>query len=126
MIASNYRQHPEALALQLPLPFPRLFRWHVSRPTTRAGRAIRAHNAAAFKTKGYTQAIEQKTCPAWVAAAAKAARSLARTVKTACMAIQFDERERLTRTYAEKPPTNGYAKYLMNYRLMQASTGLMH
>lgn len=126
MIASNYRKHPEALALQLPLAFPRLFRWHTSRPTTRAGRAMRAHNAAAFKAKGYTQAIEQKSRPAWIAAAANAARSLARAVKAACMAIQFDERERLARTYAEKPPTNGYAKYLMRCRLMQTSTRLMH
>lgn len=35
MIAQNYRRHPEALALQLPLPFGRALVWALPRPTTR-------------------------------------------------------------------------------------------
>lgn len=45
MIAKNLLKFPEAMALQLPLPFKRLRLLCQSRPTTRAGRAIRAARA---------------------------------------------------------------------------------
>lgn len=52
MIAANYRKHPEAMALQMVLPFGRALVWALPRPTTRILRAIRADRAAAFKAMG--------------------------------------------------------------------------
>lgn len=50
MIARNLLRYAEAMALQLPLPFPRRLRMlRSSRPTTRAGRAARAARAAVRK-----------------------------------------------------------------------------
>lgn len=51
MIASNYRKHPQAMALQLVLDFGHALIWHV-RPTTRWGRALRAARAALAKARG--------------------------------------------------------------------------
>ena len=84
MIAANYRKHPEAMALQMVLPFGRALVWALDRPTTRALRAIRAARAAAFKAAGRVAYPEKKTCPAWVREAAKKARELGRLVKDAC------------------------------------------
>lgn len=120
MIAANYRKHPEAMALQLVLPFSRLFRWHTGRPTTRLGRLFRALTAAAFKSKGYTQAIAKKAVPAWFRAAKAEARKLARSVKAACITLPFDEYERLQRVYQANPPMNPYARHLMRWKLDQA------
>jgi len=120
VIAANYRKHPEAMALQLVLPFSRLFRWHIGRPTTRLGRLFRALAAAAFKAKGYTQAIAKKAVPAWFSAAKAEARKLARSVKAACQALPFDEFERLQRTYQANPPKNPYARMLMRMKLDHA------
>jgi len=120
VIAANYRKHPEAMALQLVLPFSRLFRWHTGRPTTRLGRLFRGLTAAAFKAKGYTQAIPKKAVPAWFSAAKAEARKLARSVKAACITLPFDEYERLQRVYQAKPPTNPYARMRMLMRLEQA------
>ncbi|MBV5292538.1 MAG: hypothetical protein JZU58_09305 [Curvibacter lanceolatus] len=120
MIAANYRKHPEAMALQLVLPFSRLFRWHTSRPTTRLGRLFRALAAAAFKAKGYTQAVAKKAVPGWFSAAKAEARKLARSVKVACIALPFDELERLQRVYQANPPKNPYARMRMLMRLEQA------
>ena len=52
MIASNYRKHPETLALQLQWPFGRELVWALPRPTTRILRQIRAARAPAFKAIG--------------------------------------------------------------------------
>ena len=49
MIASNYRKHPETLALQLQWPFGRELVWALPRPTTRILRQIRAARAPAFQ-----------------------------------------------------------------------------
>ena len=84
MIAANYRKHPEAMALQMVLPFGRLLIWALPRPTTRALRAIRAARGAAFKAAGRIASPETKTCPAWAREAAKKARELGRLVKEAC------------------------------------------
>lgn len=51
-IAANYRKHPEAMALQMPLSFGRLLVWALPRPTTRVLRTIRASRAATFKATG--------------------------------------------------------------------------
>lgn len=47
-IAANFRKYPQALALQMPLPFGRLLRWATSRPTTTVLRAIRAERGRTF------------------------------------------------------------------------------
>jgi len=83
MIASNYRRHPEALALQLPLPFSRVLRWALPRPGSRVLRAIRAARAAAFKTAGRIRYPEPPVTPAWFIAARRKARELAKTVRAA-------------------------------------------
>lgn len=47
MIAKNLTRYAEAMALQLPLPFPHtLKRLRLARPTTRAGRIARALRAS--------------------------------------------------------------------------------
>lgn len=84
MIAANYRKHPEAMALQMVLPFGRALVWALDRPTTRALRAIRAARAAAFKAAGRVAYPEKKTIPAWTREAARKARELGRLVKEAC------------------------------------------
>jgi len=87
MIAANYRKHPEAMALQMVLPFGRALVWALDRPTTRALRAIRAARAAAFKAAGRVAYPEKKTSPAWAREAAKKARELGRLVKEACRSL---------------------------------------
>lgn len=87
MIAANYRKYPEAMALQLPLPFGRVLVWATSRPTTRVLRAIRAARGAAFKAAGHVKYPEKKTTPSWAKEAARKARELARSVRQSCMSL---------------------------------------
>ncbi len=87
MIAANYRKHPEALALQLPLQFGRLLVWALGRPTTRALRAIRAARGAAFKAAGRVKYPEKKSTPSWAKEAARKARELARSVRQSCLSL---------------------------------------
>lgn len=96
MIASNYRQHPEALALQLPLRFGHALRWALPRPGARVLRAIRAERAATFKAAGRVKYQDKPVTPQWFRNARKAARELARRVKTACM--ELVERDEVTYT----------------------------
>ena len=84
MIAANYRKHPEALALQLPLQFGRLLVWATGRPTTRVLRAIRAARGAAFKAAGRVKYPEKKSTPSWAREAARKVRELGKAVKEAC------------------------------------------
>lgn len=84
MIAQNYRRHPEAMALQMVLPFGRLLVWATSRPTTRILRAIRAERGAAFKAAGRVAYPVRKTTPNWAREAARKARELGKAVKEAC------------------------------------------
>lgn len=86
-IAANFRKHPEAMALQAVLPFSRLLVWALPRPTTRLLRAIRASRAAAFKAAGRIAYPEKKTVPQWFRDALKRGRSLADSVKRACMVL---------------------------------------
>ena len=87
MIASNYRKHPEALALQLPLAFGHVLKWALARPGARVLRAIRAERAAKFKAVGRVIYPMKQTTPAWFKAAQSRARELARIVKAAMMPI---------------------------------------
>ena len=87
MIAANYRKHPEAMALQMVLPFGRALVWALDRPTTRALRAIRAARAAAFKAAGRVAYPVRKTTPSWAKDAARKARELAKQVRQSCMSL---------------------------------------
>lgn len=87
MIASNYRRHPEALALQLPLPFGHLLKWALPRPGSRVLRAIRAARAAAFKAAGRIKYPEPKVTPQWVKNAKALARQLSMKIENACLQL---------------------------------------
>ena len=84
MIAQNYRRHPEAMALQMVLPFGRLLVWATSRPTTQLLRAIRAERGAAFKAAGRVAYPVKKRAPSWAREAARKVRELGKAVKEAC------------------------------------------
>lgn len=90
MIASNYRKHPEALALQMCLAFTRTV-WHTARPGSRLLRAIRAARTAAIKALPTVPAwlppltIEpDTTIPAWARTAMLNARALGIATRNAC------------------------------------------
>lgn len=82
MIASNYRKHPQAMALQLPLPFGRLLVWHV-RPTTAATRALRAVRGQLAKAIGRIVYPQPK-------AQAPRARDTRRMVQASLLAWHFE------------------------------------
>jgi hypothetical protein len=92
MIASNYRKHPEAAALQLPLPFAHRLVWALPRPGARVLRAIRVARAAAFKAAGRIAYPVKAMVPAWWTAAKKRARALASQVKGACLVLWAEVR----------------------------------
>ena len=89
MIASNYRKHPEALALQLPLPFGRALVWALPRPTTRILRQIRAARAAAFKAVGRIVHQVKATTPQWVIDARRLARAFQVQLRDALRELDF-------------------------------------
>lgn len=82
MIAANFRKYPEAMALQMCLSFGRCC-WHTARPTTRAGRAIRAARAALVKVTPQIVRWVPKAIPQWARDAKARAMKLARAVKEA-------------------------------------------
>lgn len=88
-IAANFKKYPQAMALQMPLPFGRVLAWATSRPTTRVLRAIRAARGKAFAAAGRVAAPKKKAIPAWWRAAQKKARELARAVREACLCWPF-------------------------------------
>lgn len=92
MIAKNYRKHPEAMALQLPLPFSRLLVWALPRPTTRVLRAIRVARGAAFKAAGRIAPVVKTTVPAWFREQVKRAKALAEKVIADCIFLDFESR----------------------------------
>lgn len=81
MIAKNYRRYPEALALQMPLPFGHLLRWALPRPGSRILRAIRAARAAAFKAAGRVRYPVKPVTPQWWIDAKRRARALATALR---------------------------------------------
>jgi hypothetical protein len=87
MIATNFRKHPEAMALQMVLPFLYALVWQTARPGVRVLRTIRAARAAAFKAAGRIKAITKATVPTWWKAAKQRAKALAIEVKTACLVL---------------------------------------
>lgn len=89
MIASNYRKFPEALALQLVLPWGHRLVWALPRPTTRILRAIRAARGAAFKAAGRVIYPVRLVVPQWWRDAKRASRALASRVKALCMGLTF-------------------------------------
>lgn len=70
-IAANYRKHPEALALQMPLPFGRILKWATARPTTKLMRDIRAARGRVFAAAGRIAYPAKRTTPQWVKEAAR-------------------------------------------------------
>lgn len=89
MIAQNYRRFPEALALQLVLPWGHGLKWALPRPTTRLGRAIRAARSAAFAAAGRVAYPIKRTTPAWVREATQRAKKLGQLVRQAQRALMF-------------------------------------
>lgn len=81
MIAANFRRYPEALALQMPLPFGHLLRWALPRPGSRILRAIRAARAAAFKAAGRVRYPVKAVTPQWWIDAKRRARALATALR---------------------------------------------
>lgn len=89
MIAKNFTIYPQALALQMPLPFGHTLKWNTTRPTTRLERSFRAARSAAFRLIGRTLPIVKPTTPQWFRDAKKAAQSLAATIKNAMRNLDF-------------------------------------
>lgn len=89
MIAQNFKRYPQAMALQMPLPFGHVLKWITSRPTTRLERSFRAARSAAFRLLGRTLPVIKPTTPQWFKDAKKAAQSLAAKVKNAMLALAF-------------------------------------
>lgn len=96
MIAANYRKHPDAMALQLPLPFPHRLVWHTARPGSRILRTIRAARSAAFKLAGRIAYPVKAAAPAWWSQWKRQARNLAATVRNACMNLFGEVRVAVT------------------------------
>lgn len=92
MIASNYRKHPDAMALQLPLPLPHRLVWQTTRPGSRILRAIRAARTKAFQAAGRIAWPQPAATPQWWKDAKDQARSLARQVKAACLVLWAEVR----------------------------------
>jgi hypothetical protein len=86
MIAANYRKHPDALALQWPLPLGRP-KWTLPRPGARILRQIRADRAAAFKAAGCIRYPEPTPVPGWWTRARQRAKALADAVRAGLLAL---------------------------------------
>ena len=113
MIAANFRKYPEAMALQLPLPFGRVLVWALSRPTTRVLRAIRAARGAAFKAAGRVAYPEPKSTPSWAKEAARKARELARSVRESCQSLGL--------VFEVDAAAKGHRAHVLRMRMMRWS-----
>lgn len=89
MIAKNYRKFPEAMALQLVLIFGACV-WHTTRPTTRAGRAIRAERGQLVKHTPQLVNWVKVATPQWWRDAKKAAKHLADQVRNSLTRFTWD------------------------------------
>ncbi len=87
MIASNFRKFPEAMALQLPLPFGRTLKWALARPGARMLRSIRAARAKLMADKALIQYPTKPIVPDWWRETTKAAKALALKVRDALIPI---------------------------------------
>lgn len=127
MIASNYRKHPEALALQWPLPFSRLLVWALPRPTTRILRAIRVARGAAFKLAGHIAYPVKASTPQWVKDAARKARQLAASVKAALMPLALNntkEEAQHARDAEELKTADPYRKRILIMRMQDREANI--
>lgn len=111
MIASNYRQFPEALALQLALDFGSLLRWATARPGSRLLRAIRADRARLLKEHatvapwfGPICEPDDRPTPKWVAEARRRAHKLSKSVQTACSPLFTETKGLVARIGRKGPP----------------------
>jgi hypothetical protein len=89
MIAANFRKHPDAMALQFPLPFGTALVWALKRPGARILRKIRAQRAATFKAVGRIKPPVRTITPQWWKTARKAHKQLASIVKALCMGLTY-------------------------------------
>lgn len=96
MIAANYRKHPDAAALQLPLPFPHRLVWALPRPGARILRAIRVARGKAFAAAGRIAYPIKLATPQWWKDAKRKARDLANQVRDACMVLIAEVRVAVT------------------------------
>ena len=120
MIAANYRKSPQAMALQLVLPFGRPV-WQLPRPTTRILRAIRAARGVAFKLAGFIAYPTKPTTPQWFKDAARKARELAASVKAALLPLALNDTkaDAAEEAEAEEHKTaKGYRRHQLTLRRM--------
>jgi len=87
MIAANFRKYPDALVLQLPLPFGRALVWALPRPTSRLLRAIRAERARLIAARPRVQRPAPRSVPAWWRGLRQAGAQLAAKVRAACLTL---------------------------------------
>lgn len=87
-IAANFLKFPQAMALQFPLRLGKPV-WNTKRPTTRRGRAFRAHVAAVVKAVGFRVEPAAKVVPDWWKNAKAKARALAKKMKSNCVELDF-------------------------------------
>lgn len=105
MIASNFRKYPEAMAIQLVLPFGRPV-WNGSRPSTRWGRALRAARAVLVAATPQIVAWVKVAAPQWWMDAQRAAKALAAAVRASLAVLVWDQEQ------AEESPKTKVAKLL--------------
>lgn len=115
MIATNFRRFPEALALQLCLPFGHLVQWATPRPGSRVLRAIRTARARAAAAAPFVPpwmpplcVSDDRDAPAWCKALKQAARALAHQVKTGTGALFQEKTEWVRRGTILKRVVTGY------------------
>lgn len=89
MIAANFRKYPEALALQLVLPFGHRLIWQLPRPTTRVLRAIRAARGKAFAAAGRVIYPTKPATPRWARETAAKVRALGALLRKTQRALDF-------------------------------------
>ncbi|WP_368921454.1 hypothetical protein [Comamonas aquatica] len=87
-IAKNFLKFPEAMALQFPLLLGKPV-WNTKRPTTRRGRAFRAHIAAVVKAVGLRVAPIAMPVPQWWKDSQKRARALGKEAKASRIELDF-------------------------------------
>lgn len=87
-IAANFLKFPQAMALQLPLRLGKPV-WNTKRPTTRRGRAFRAHIAAVVKAVGLRVEPVAKSIPQWWKDAQSRARAFRQAVRADLIELDF-------------------------------------
>lgn len=86
MIAKNFRQFPDAMAVQMVLPFGRPV-WNGQRPSTRIGRLIRSAQAALVVARPQIVEWVKAATPQWWKDLRRAQNALSASIKAACMLL---------------------------------------